>query len=81
MRLLLVRQGAPRYTLENRLTGQTDAGKGVGGSCQARTVGERLSREPLDAGVSAHLGRTRSTAQMIARQHAFPAQERSRLLP
>ena len=30
MRLLLVRQGAPRNTLENRLTGQTDASLSVG---------------------------------------------------
>ena len=81
MRLLLVRQGASRNTLENRLTGQTDADKRVVGSCQARTVGERLSREPLDAGVSAHLGRTRSTAQMIARHYTLPVQEGCRLLP
>jgi broad specificity phosphatase PhoE len=75
MRLLLVRQRATRNTLENRLTGQTDAGKRVVGSYQARTVGERLSREPLDAGVSAHLRHMRSTAQLIARHYAPPVQE------
>src|SRR5258708_621877 len=68
---------AARNTLENRLIGQTDASLSVGGSCQARTVGERLSREPQEARVSSHLERTRSTAQMIARHHAFPAQEGS----
>src|SRR5258708_9594859 len=66
---------AARNTLENRLIGQTDAGKRVVGSCQASAVAEHLSREPQYARVSVHLGRTRSTAQMIARQHALPVQE------
>jgi broad specificity phosphatase PhoE len=77
MRLLLVRQGATRNTLENRLTGQTDASLSVGGSCQASAVGERVSSEPQEARVSSSLGRTRPTAQIIARQHALPVQERS----
>ena len=75
MRLLLVRQRATGNTLENRLTGQTDTGKRAVGSSQARAVGERLSREPQDASVSSSLGRTRSTAQMSARQQALPVQE------
>jgi broad specificity phosphatase PhoE len=75
MRLLLVRLSATGNTLENRLTGQTDAGLSVVGSCQARAVGERLSREPLEARVSSHLRCTRSTTQMIARHQALPVQE------
>jgi broad specificity phosphatase PhoE len=63
---------AAQNTLENRLIGQTDAGKRVVGSCQASAVGERVSSEPQEARVSSRLGRTRPTAQMIARQHALP---------
>ena len=81
MRLLLVRQSAIGNTLENRLTGQINAGKRVGGSCQARAVGEHVSSEPQEARVSSRLGRMRSTAQMSAPQQAFPVQKRSRLLP
>jgi len=77
MRLLLVGHRATWNKLENRFTGQTDAGLSVVGSCQARAVGERLSREPLEARVASHLGGTRSTTQLIVRYHALPVQEGS----
>ena len=77
LRLPLVRPRATWNNLENGLTGQTDAGLSVVGSCQARAVGERLSREPLEASVASHLGRTRSSAQMSVRHHLLPVQEGS----
>ena len=72
---------AARNILENRSIGQTVAGKRVVGSCQPSAVGERVSSGPQEARMSSRLGRTRPTAQIIARQHALPVQERSRLLP
>ncbi len=78
MRLLLVGHRATWNNLENRFTGQTDARLSVVGSCQARTVGERLSREPLEVLVASRLGGTRSTTQIIVRHHALPVQEGSR---
>ncbi len=61
MQLLLVRPSATWNNLENGFTGQTDAGLSVVGCSQARAMGERLSRKPLEVSVASHLGRTRST--------------------
>mgnify|MGYP006281981059 CR=1 FL=1 len=67
-RIVLVRHGETLWNIEGRIQGyHSDSPLTENGHAQAKAVGERLAREGIDALYSSDLGRTRQTAEHIAR--------------
>src|SRR3989442_2190982 len=75
MRLILVRHGETMYNAQRRFTGQSDVPLNPLGERQAVALVECLATEHLDVIVTSDLGRTRVTAEAIARNHRLPIQE------
>ncbi|MBC8024185.1 MAG: histidine phosphatase family protein, partial [Burkholderiales bacterium] len=65
-RFIVVRHGQTEWNVEARIQGQGDSRLTAEGEAQARSIGERLTRERFDVLVSSDLGRAAATAQAIA---------------
>ena len=69
--VFLARHGETLWNVERRFQGHRDSPLSERGLEQARRLGERLAREPLAAVYASDLGRTRSTAEFVARPHGL----------
>jgi broad specificity phosphatase PhoE len=65
-RLLLVRHGATAATEEDRFSGSTGAELSETGRWQAAQLGDRLSRQPIDAVYASPLSRALETATILS---------------
>ena len=70
-RILLVRHGATRLTLEDRFAGSNDEGLSDTGREQARLLGERLAQADIAAVYCSPMTRTMETARLLAQVHAL----------
>ncbi|HEX8153453.1 MAG TPA: histidine phosphatase family protein [Thermoanaerobaculia bacterium] len=68
-RVYLIRHGETQLTAENRFAGSVDVQLSERGHEQARRLGVRLSDEPIAAVYASPLGRTMTTAALIAEPH------------
>jgi 2,3-bisphosphoglycerate-dependent phosphoglycerate mutase len=71
-RVIAVRHGQTEWNVQARIQGQGDSELTEEGRAQARSVAERLAREPFDILVSSDLGRAAATAQAIATRCGKP---------
>ena len=71
-RVIAVRHGQTEWNVQARIQGQGDSDLTEEGKAQARSIAERLAREPFDVLVSSDLGRAAQTAQAIADRCAKP---------
>ena len=67
--VFLARHGETRWNVERRFQGHLDSPLTERGQEQARRLGERLAGERIAAVYSSDLGRTRNTAEFVARPH------------
>jgi broad specificity phosphatase PhoE len=79
VRLIVARHGETFNNVEDRFTGQSDVPLSSTGERQALALGAYLAGERLDVIVSSDLQRALITAQAVARYHALPVEEDSRL--
>ena len=73
-RILLVRHGETRLTLEDRFAGSNDEPLSDEGREQAASLGLRLSSVPIAAAYASPMARTMETAQLVAAPHGLPVQ-------
>jgi probable phosphoglycerate mutase len=73
-RILLVRHGETRLTLEDRFAGSNDISLSNEGREQAASLGIRLSSVPIAAVYASPMARTLETARIIAGPHNLPVQ-------
>jgi len=78
-RLYLVRHGATQLTAEDRFSGSVGVDLSDDGRWQAGRLAERLARESVRAIYASPLSRTLETAEILARPHGLPVQERDGL--
>jgi probable phosphoglycerate mutase len=78
-RVIVVRHGQTEWNVQARIQGQGDSDLTKEGRAQARSIAQRLAREPFDVLVSSDLGRASATAQAIADRCAKPVVLDSRL--
>ena len=64
--LIVIRHGETDWNRQHRFQGQIDVPLNALGLEQARRLGERLAREPIDRLVVSDLARARQTAQALA---------------
>ena len=79
LQVFLVRHGETLWNTERRLQGQSDSPLTPQGEQQAKQVGERLRSYGITHIISSDLGRTRQTAEIIARYCQCPVVTDSRL--
>lgn len=65
--LTIVRHGQTEWNRIRRMQGQSDIALNPTGKNQVRTLREKLKRTPFDIIIASPLGRTRETAQILAR--------------
>ncbi len=73
-RIILVRHGETEWNKDGRYQGHCDVALSDLGREQARSVAERLSREPIAAVYASDLARAYETAQAIAARHGLPVE-------
>ncbi len=73
-RILLVRHGATRLTLEDRFAGSNDEPLSDEGREQAERLGLRLAEVPIAAAYASPMTRTLETAQRVAAPHGLTVQ-------
>ncbi|MDE2253452.1 MAG: histidine phosphatase family protein [Betaproteobacteria bacterium] len=73
-RILLVRHGSTRLTLEDRFAGSNDEPLSNEGRDQASRLGVRLSSVPIAAVYASPMARTMDTARIIASPHGLKVQ-------
>ena len=78
-RLYLVRHGATALSAENRFAGAVGVDLSEEGRWQAERLAERLAGEGICAVYCSPLGRTRQTAEVLARPLSLPPQPRDGL--
>jgi probable phosphoglycerate mutase len=71
-RVIAVRHGQTEWNVQARIQGQGDSDLTEEGRAQARSIAQRLAREPFDAIVSSDLGRAASTAKAISERTGKP---------
>lgn len=71
-RVIVVRHGQTEWNVRARIQGQGDSELTDEGRAQARSIAERLAREPFDVLVSSDLGRAAATAGHIASRSGKP---------
>jgi probable phosphoglycerate mutase len=72
VRLLIARHGQTDWNLARRYQGQSDSHLTALGEAQARLLGERLAREPIDAAYASDLERAWRTAEIALAGRAIP---------
>ncbi|MCJ7817197.1 MAG: histidine phosphatase family protein [Candidatus Aenigmarchaeota archaeon] len=72
MKLILVRHGETEWNVKGRVQGQADIALNRKGLEQAKKVGFRLKKEPIDVIYCSYMKRTRQTAASITRFHKVP---------
>src|SRR6185436_11407887 len=76
----LVRHGETPYNAAGRFVGRTDVELSEHGQAQAQRVAETLATRPLNGIYTSPLLRARQTAELIAKAHGLPIQERIELV-
>lgn len=67
LQVYLVRHGETEWNVARRIQGQSDSALTLAGECQAQRVAERVKKLGITHIFSSDLGRTRQTADIIAR--------------
>jgi len=71
-RVIAVRHGQTEWNVQARIQGQGDSELTAEGVGQARSLAERLAKEPFDVLVSSDLGRAAQTARVIGARCSKP---------
>ena len=71
-RIVVVRHGQTEWNVQARIQGQGDSDLTEEGRAQARSIAQRLAREPFDVLISSDLGRAAATAEHIAARCGNP---------
>ena len=71
-RVYLVRHGATELTAEDRFAGAIDVKLSDEGREQARLLGKRLGKDPINVAFASPMVRTRDTAALIVAPHGIP---------
>src|SRR5690242_1187026 len=72
--IFLARHAETLWNVERRFQGHLDSDLTERGRQQAERLAERLASEPLAAVYSSDLGRSRTTAEVVASRHGLTVQ-------